>query len=77
MHTQSAANAEVVVVTGASSGVGRAVARAFGARGARVVPVARNSKPSTLVQKRSGAPEGMRSSVRLTSLTQARSSEPP
>lgn len=42
MQTQTAANAEVVVVTGASSGVGRAVARAFGARGARVVLVARN-----------------------------------
>lgn len=33
---------QVVVVTGASSGVGRAVARAFGARGARVGLVARN-----------------------------------
>ena len=33
---------EVVVVTGASSGVGRAVARAFGAAGARVALVARN-----------------------------------
>lgn len=32
---------QVVVVTGASSGVGRAVARAFGARGARVALVAR------------------------------------
>jgi short-subunit dehydrogenase len=32
----------VVVVTGASSGVGRAVARAFGARGARVALIARN-----------------------------------
>ena len=35
---------EVVVVTGASSGVGRAVARAFGARGARVGLVARNTE---------------------------------
>lgn len=33
---------QVVVVTGASSGVGRAVARAFGAAGARVGLVARN-----------------------------------
>jgi NAD(P)-dependent dehydrogenase (short-subunit alcohol dehydrogenase family) len=33
---------QVVVVTGASSGVGRAVARAFGQRGARVGLVARN-----------------------------------
>ena len=33
---------QVVVVTGASSGVGRAVSRAFGARGARVGLVARN-----------------------------------
>lgn len=32
----------VVVVTGASSGVGRAVARAYGARGARVAVLARN-----------------------------------
>lgn len=32
---------QIVVVTGASSGVGRAVARAFGARGARVAVVAR------------------------------------
>jgi len=35
-------NAEVVVVTGASSGVGRAVARAYGQRGARVGLLARN-----------------------------------
>ncbi len=33
---------QVVVVTGASSGVGRAIARAFGARGARVGLIARN-----------------------------------
>ena len=33
---------QVVVVTGASSGVGRTVARAFGAEGARVALVARN-----------------------------------
>src|ERR1044071_4018028 len=33
---------QAVVVTGASSGVGRAVARAFGAAGARVALVARN-----------------------------------
>lgn len=32
----------VVVVTGASSGIGRAVARAYGARGARVAVIARN-----------------------------------
>jgi NADP-dependent 3-hydroxy acid dehydrogenase YdfG len=32
---------QVVVVTGASAGIGRATARAFGARGARVVLVAR------------------------------------
>lgn len=35
---------EVVVVTGASSGVGRAAARAYGARGARVGLVARNTE---------------------------------
>jgi NADP-dependent 3-hydroxy acid dehydrogenase YdfG len=34
----------VVVVTGASSGVGRACARAFGARGARVAVIARNEE---------------------------------
>ncbi|MFT3917358.1 MAG: SDR family oxidoreductase [Anaeromyxobacteraceae bacterium] len=34
---------QVVVVTGASSGVGRAIARAFGAKGARVGLVARNA----------------------------------
>ena len=34
-------SAEVVVITGASAGVGRATARAFGARGARVALVAR------------------------------------
>ena len=33
---------QVVVVTGASSGVGRAIARAFGSRGARVGLIARN-----------------------------------
>jgi len=35
---------QVVVVTGASSGVGRAVARAFGARGARVGVLARTQE---------------------------------
>lgn len=35
---------QVVVVTGASSGVGRAVARAFGERGARVGLLARNEE---------------------------------
>jgi NADP-dependent 3-hydroxy acid dehydrogenase YdfG len=34
----------VVVVTGASSGVGRAIARAFGERGARVGLIARNER---------------------------------
>jgi len=34
----------VVVITGASSGVGRACARAFGARGARVGLIARNTE---------------------------------
>ena len=36
--------AQVVVVTGASSGVGRALARAYGARGARVAVLARNAE---------------------------------
>jgi NAD(P)-dependent dehydrogenase (short-subunit alcohol dehydrogenase family) len=35
---------QVVVVTGASSGVGRAVARVYGARGARVALLARNTE---------------------------------
>jgi len=39
---------QVVVVTGASSGVGRAVALAFGARGARVALLARNVGPLTI-----------------------------
>ncbi|MEE1938346.1 SDR family oxidoreductase [Streptomyces sp. TRM 70361] len=37
-------NQQVVVVTGASAGVGRAVARAFGARGAKVALLARGEK---------------------------------
>lgn len=36
--------AQVVVVTGASGGIGRATARAFGARGARVALLARGEK---------------------------------
>jgi len=36
--------AQVVVVTGASGGIGRAVAKAFGARGARVALLARGEK---------------------------------
>ena len=39
-----AKQAQVVVVTGASSGVGRAVVRAFGARGARVGLIARGKE---------------------------------
>ena len=35
---------QVVVVTGASSGVGRAIARAFGAAGAKVALIARNAE---------------------------------
>jgi NADP-dependent 3-hydroxy acid dehydrogenase YdfG len=42
IRTESHTQRQVVVVTGASSGVGRAVARAFGARGARVGLLARN-----------------------------------
>lgn len=42
--TASPANVQIVVVTGASSGVGRAVARAFGERGARVGLIARNGE---------------------------------
>ena len=42
MPNEHASNRQVVVVTGASSGVGRAVARAFGARHARVALLARN-----------------------------------
>jgi NADP-dependent 3-hydroxy acid dehydrogenase YdfG len=40
----SAASGKVVVVTGASSGVGRACARAFGAQGAKVGLIARNAE---------------------------------
>jgi NADP-dependent 3-hydroxy acid dehydrogenase YdfG len=36
---------QVVVVTGASAGVGRAIARAFGAEGARVALLARSREP--------------------------------
>ncbi|MEU5837954.1 SDR family oxidoreductase [Streptomyces diacarni] len=46
-RTQSSpagADGQVVVVTGASGGVGRATARAFGARGARVALVARGEE---------------------------------
>ena len=45
---------QVVVVTGASSGVGRAVARAFGAEGARVALVARNPEALENGRGRSG-----------------------
>ena len=41
----------VVVVTGASAGVGRATARAFGARGARVGLVARNREALEAAKK--------------------------
>ncbi|KRV48431.1 short-chain dehydrogenase [Wenjunlia vitaminophila] len=40
----SAVNGQVVVVTGASAGVGRAAARAFAARGARVALLARGER---------------------------------
>ncbi len=43
-QSTGATGGEVVVVTGASSGVGRAIARAYGARGARVGLVARNEE---------------------------------
>lgn len=42
--TKKPLSQQVVVVTGASSGVGRAVARAAGARGAKVVVAARNGE---------------------------------
>ncbi len=35
---------QIIVVTGASSGIGRAIARAFGARGAKVGLIARNEE---------------------------------
>ena len=77
MHTESAANAEVVVVAMRRE----ASAAPWPARSAREghgsYSWPETSKLSTRVRKRSGAPEGTRSSVRLTSLTQARSSEPP
>jgi short-subunit dehydrogenase len=44
MSTPTITTGEIVVVTGASSGIGRAVARAYGQRGARVGLVARNEE---------------------------------
>ncbi len=45
MAENGAGDARVVVVTGASSGVGRAIAREFGRTGARVGLLARNREP--------------------------------
>jgi NAD(P)-dependent dehydrogenase (short-subunit alcohol dehydrogenase family) len=42
MHSEG--NSEVVVITGASAGVGRATAREFGKHGARVALLARNEE---------------------------------
>ncbi|WP_235174740.1 SDR family oxidoreductase [Tomitella biformata] len=42
-HTSPIPGAQVVVVTGASGGIGRATARAFGARGANVALIARGT----------------------------------
>ena len=50
--------AQVVVVTGASGGIGRAVATAFGARGARVALLARGEKG--LGRRRPGCPRRRR-----------------
>src|SRR5437762_12007619 len=44
MRRKKPGSEQVVVVTGASSGLGRAIARAAGERGARVVVTARNSE---------------------------------
>jgi NADP-dependent 3-hydroxy acid dehydrogenase YdfG len=44
-------NEQVVVVTGASSGVGRACARAFGSEGARVALIARNEAALAIVTR--------------------------
>ena len=44
MQTHGTTDPRIVVVTGASSGVGRACARAFGARGAKVGLIARNTE---------------------------------
>ena len=44
MREMAKGDREVVVITGASSGVGRATARAFGAAGARVALLARESE---------------------------------
>ena len=45
--------AKIVVVTGASSGVGRAVVRAFGTRGARLGLIARNEEALAIAGYRS------------------------
>ena len=42
---------KVVIITGATSGIGQATARAFGAAGARVVPASRRSPPPCDVTK--------------------------
>ena len=44
MQTHGTTDPRIVVVTGASSGVGRACARAFGARGAKVGLISRNTE---------------------------------
>ncbi len=49
---------QVVVVTGASSGVGRAIARAFGAAGARVGLIARNPEALENAVREIGASGG-------------------
>src|SRR2546423_10121342 len=53
----------VVLITGASQGIGAACARIFGNRGARLSLVARNAEKLTLV----GGPEALRTTGDITS----------
>lgn len=50
-HSTLVLNGKVVVITGASSGIGRALAMAFAQRGARVVLVARRTEKLEVVQR--------------------------
>ena len=66
-----AMNGEICVVTGATSGIGRATAIGLARSGARVVIVARNaSKAAEVVAEISGIPGAARAEVVLADLTE-------